>query len=391
MFRKFVSKENSMFKKKIKIGIIGYYDPSDKRSYSGTLYNLCESLKKRGAEIIWIPEKLGLFYKSYNKILQFLCSFIHKKYLLEHTRLGACLISKSLDKKLIKQVDLLFAPFSSSALYGLNKSKPLIFFSDSTFSLLINYHPHFYDLHPTIIKQGKYVEQKAFDKSDALILTSDWARNSAIKDFGQAEEKVFMTELGANIEAEDIVYSEKSIGDTLHLLFLGVVWKWKGGDIAVDACKCLNERGIKSVLHVVGIQDLDESIASLPYVDYVGFLNKNDPAQYQQLVDCLRISDCLLLPTLAECAGHAFCEASANGLPVFSHRTGGVGSYVLDGRNGYLLPLGSTGKDFADKIVDCYKSGELLKMSKTARAVYKERLNWEVWADKTEAIINRFI
>jgi glycosyltransferase involved in cell wall biosynthesis len=380
-----------MFKKKIKIGIVGYFDPSDKRSYSGTLYNLCESLAKKGAEIIWIPEKLSFFYKSYNKMLSVLCSFVHKKYLFEHTKFGASLISRSLDKNLIRQVDLLFAPFSASALYCLDKTKPLIFFSDSTFALLVDYHPHFYGLFPPVIKQGMCVERRAFDKADALILTSDWTRDSAINDFGQAKEKVFMVQLGANIEPEDIVYEKKSMDDTLHLLFLGVVWKWKGGDIAVEACKCLNERGIKSVLHVVGIDNLDKSIAALPYVDYVGFLNKNNPAQYRKLVDCLRISHCLLLPTLAECAGHAFCEASANGLPVFSHRTGGTGSYVFDGRNGYLLPLGATGKDFADKIELCLKSGELLKMSESAREVYKEKLNWDVWADKVEEIISRYL
>jgi glycosyltransferase involved in cell wall biosynthesis len=381
-----------MLKKKIKIGFIGYFDPLDKRSYSGTVYKLYESLTKNiGAEVIWIPEKLSLFYRSYNRIINLFCALFHKRFLLEHTKLGAFLISKSLNKDLIKQVDLLFAPFSPSALYCLDKSKPIIFFSDGTYAGLVNYHPHFYDLHPFVIKQGMYVERRAYDKSAALVLTSDWAKNSAIKDFEQAEEKVFMTELGANIDSKDIVYTKKSIGDTLHLLFLGVVWKWKGGDIAVDACRCLNERGIKSVLHVVGIVDLDESIASLPYVDNVGFLNKNDPVQYRKLIDCLQISHCQLLPTLAECAGIAFCESSANGLPVFSHRTGGTGSYVFDGQNGYLLPLGSTGKDFADKIEECYKSGELLKMSETAREVYKEKLNWDVWSDKMEAILNKIL
>ncbi|GHU81679.1 hypothetical protein FACS189415_0510 [Bacteroidia bacterium] len=380
-----------MLKQKIKIGVIGYFSPFDRRSYSGTLYKLCESLTQRGAEITWIPVKLNLFYRCYNKIASTVCAFFHKKFLFEHTRFGAFLISKSLNKKLIKQSDLLLTPFSSSAIYGLKKSKPIIHFSDCTFTLLVDYHPYFYGLHPAVIKQGIAIEQRAFDKADALVLASDWARDSAVKDFGQPEEKVFVSEMGANIDNQDIVYSEKNIGDTLHLLFLGVVWKWKGGDIAVETCKQLNERGIKSVLHIVGITGLDAAVATLPYIDSVGFLNKNDPEQYQKLVECLRISNCLLLPTLAECAGHAFCEASANGLPVFSHRTGGTGSYVLDGRNGYLLPLGSTGKDFADKIEECYKSGELLKMSETARDVYKEKLNWEVWSDKMEKILNSIL
>ena len=99
----------------------------------------------------------------------------------------------------------------------------------------------------------------------------------------------------------------------------------------------------------------------------------------------------MLLPTLAECSAIAFCESSANGVPVFSHLTGGVGNYVYDGRNGYLLPFGSRGADFGAKIKTCLESGELEQMSMMAREVYREKLNWNVWAQKVEAIIRNML
>lgn len=226
------------------------------------------------------------------------------------------------------------------------------------------------------------------DLSKEIIVSSQWAANSVINDYHQSPSKVHVIEFGANIDDKDIIERKFSYQGHLHILFLGVDWKRKGGQIAVDACKWLNEHDIPTTLHIVGIKELDESIKKLPYIDYIGFLNKNVPEQYAKLVEVIRLCHCLLLPTLAECSAIAFCESSANGLPIFSHITGGVGNYVYDGRNGYLLPLGSTGADFGAKIKACLENGELERMSVSAKEVYKEKLNWHVWSDKVEKIIN---
>lgn len=102
----------------------------------------------------------------------------------------------------------------------------------------------------------------------------------------------------------------------------------------VEAVRRLNEDGVPSTLHIVGIRELPPQVARLPYINYIGFLNKNVPEQYQRLVEAIRQCRLLLLPTRAECAGVAFCEASAYGMPVFTYDTDGIPNYVL---NGYRL------------------------------------------------------
>ena len=101
------------------------------------------------------------------------------------------------------------------------------------------------------------------------------------------------------------------------------------------------------------------------------------------------ISQChlLLLPTVAECAGIAFAEASAYGLPTFTHYTGGIPSYMENGYNGYMLPLGSTGSEFGEKIKDSLLSGELERMSSNAVELYRTKLNWHVWGLKMKQVI----
>lgn len=380
-----------MLNKKVRIGYISQANPFDRKALSGTPYKIGETLRSIGAELVWIQVKYSTIYKIYNNICRFCNKVFPHKILVSHTTLGVTLLSKSVDMNQLKDVDLLFSPLSSEALFKLNKDKcpPIIYLSDATFERMVGYY--FHDVWKWNVKDGNRVEQKAQDISSQLIFSSDWAASSAIDYYHQPDSKVNVIEFGANIDDKDIVKKNFTYDGTLHLLFLGVDWVRKGGDLAVEACKELNNMGIKSVLHIVGIRNLSTEITSLSFIDYVGFLNKNKPEEYNKLVSLIRMCHCLLLPTKAECSAIAFCESSANGLPVFSHITGGVRNYIEDGVNGYLLPLGSTGKDFADKIKQCLETGELERMSNTATELYKRKLNWKVWGEKVEAIIAKLL
>ena len=376
---------NFIMTNKIRVGYLGWFNPKDRKASSGTPYKIAEALEKIGCEIKWIPVRRNIIYKAYSKIIPGLIRISKKKFDATHSVIGAYLQSKSIRQESLSDCDLIFAPFSSEALFCIKKERPIIYLSDATFNVMVDYY--FKNLTSGSIKQGNQVEQRALSKSDAIIVSSDWAAKSVINDYKQPEEKVYVIEFGANIDDEDIIPHKFEYDGHLNLLFLGVDWERKGGSIAVDTCRWLNDNGIKTTLHVIGTKRLNDKIKNLPFVDYVGFLNKNSPEQYEKLVSIIKKCHCLLLPTLAECSAIAFCESSANGLPIFSHVTGGVKNYVEDGRNGYLLPIGSTGADFGRKIKECLETGELGKMSETSKTVYKEKLNWDVWANKVEKII----
>ena len=285
----------------------------------------------------------------------------------------------------IEKCDILFAPFASTSLYSLKTDKPIIYLSDATFAAMVDYY--FKEIISWNIKQANKIEQTALSKATHAIYASQWAYKSAIQNYNIDKSKLHVIEFGANIDEQNIIPHQFTYNGRLDLLFLGVDWIRKGGDIAVEATKYLNDSGIPSTLHIVGISKLDNDIVNLSYVKNYGFLNKNNPDDYNQLVSIIQQSHCLLLPTKAECAGIVFCESSANGLPIFTFNTGGVANYVVNGKNGYMLPLGTTGHKFGEIISECLQSGELEKMSRTAVDVYNEKLNWTVWGQRIESII----
>lgn len=375
--------------RKIKIGFINGNNPLDRKASSGVTFQMYQAFLRMGMEVIWIPPKITLFYKLNALWTKFL-SLIKKERILVHfSERSAVLKSRTLDKKFIEDCDVLFAPFASSSIYLLQTEKPLVYLADGTFAAMVDYY--YKGLSKRAIEEGNNIELMALEKATCVVMASDWAKYSAMMDYHIPEQKIHVIEFGANIDDEDIVPHRFQYRGQLNLLFLGVDWIRKGGDIAVDACRCLNKIGIPSTLHIVGIRNLDKDIVQLPFVKSYGFLDKNKEKEYDTLVNVIRKSHCLLLPTKAECAGIAFCESSANGLPVFTYNTGGVANYVIDGRNGYKFPLVATGKEFAEKIKSCLESGELERMSFEAVSVYKERLNWQVWGEKFNDMLNDMI
>ena len=374
-----------MLSKKVKIGFINLNSPLDRKASSGTTFQMCQALKRIGADIVWLQPKHNFFYKLVNLFFKVLAVSTRSKILRDHTIPLAKIESKSLKKQDLENCDILFAPFASTALYSLKTDKPIIYLSDATFAVMVDYY--FKGLVSWNVKQANKIEQTALLKATHAIYASQWAYNSAIQDYNADKSKLHVIEFGANIDEQNIIPHKFTYNGQLDLLFLGVDWTRKGGDIAVEATSYLNDKGIPTTLHIAGIRNLDNNIANLPYVKNYGFLNKNNPNDYNKLVSIIQQSHCLLLPTKAECAGIVFCESSANGLPIFTYNTGGVSNYVENGKNGYMLPIGSSGQEFGEKIYECLQSGELEKMSKTAVDTYKEKLNWTVWGQKIEHII----
>lgn len=362
---------------KIKIGFLSEFNPNDKRVSSGTCYTIAQQLSKLG-NIKWIPihktkigakinYEIGRVSKKFNKLFDF------------YTTTFGCKVGYNFNEQEIESCDIIAAFFCMPVLANLKTKKPIIYFTDATYPAMVDYY--FHNRWGFNNKQGTKLEKKAMQKATAVVVSSEWAAKSAREDLDIPGEKLHVVEYGANINDNDIDYRNRNIGlnDELQILFLGVDWKRKGGYIALAATEFLNKNGVKATLHIVGIKLLDEKIKNLPYVKYHGFLNKNISSEYNKIIELMKGTDIMLLPTLAECSAIAFSESSGFGIPIFTHITGGIENYVIDGINGYKLPLGATGTDFGNKILDTLTNGEISKLSGNARQLYKKKLNWNNW------------
>lgn len=366
------------------IGYVSEANPfEDRRAWSGTIYKIRESIEKAGFKVKWIPAKKTKTF-TLVKIAQKL--YYGRSAMTDFNKLSFKILAKEVQKG-ISGVDALFFPGGAQVTKYLKTDLPVIYYGDATYHQMIEYYWH--EKSASCYRQGNETEGAALQRSNLIIKASQWAIDSVVKDYGQDPKKCHVLEFGANLDDKDIVPASVYQGGRLNVLFSGVDWNRKGADIAMDAIRILNERDIDATLIFCGINEekIPESYKNLSYVEYLGFLNKNSKGQYAKYIGAIKRSHIFILPTKAECAGVVFSESSAYGLPIFTYDTGGIPNYVVDGVNGYKLPLGSSAEMFANKIEECLKHNEFAKLGEGGKKLYAEKLSWDAWSRRFKELI----
>jgi glycosyltransferase involved in cell wall biosynthesis len=259
---------------------------------------------------------------------------------------------------------------------------------DATFALLHNYYPQYSNLTESSVRTMNALSERAINKANLLIYSTQWAARSAVEDYHADPRKVHVVPMGANFELippkEIILEREKS--DRCRLLFVGVDWQRKGGPTAFETLLSLEAMGIETELIVCGCTP--QHLFHHKRMRVIPFLDKNDASQRKELEHLYLTSDFLLLPTRSECFGLVFCEANAFGLPVITTQTGGVPEVVRNGENGFVLPLHASGAEYAQVIAAVYREDEqYAELVKSSRIAYDTRLNWDNWGKIVNTLI----
>ncbi len=302
-----------------------------------------------------------VFQKRFNK----LHSHIRSKY---HSRFFDEVIRKN-------KIDVLFAPTASIEIAHLKTKIPVCYFSDATVNGISDYYDRFANISQRSLKISNEIEQRAISKSTTQVFSSQWAFDSAKIDYGSTN--TFLVKMGANIDKdpqeEEIM---KQYDSVINLLFVGVDWNRKGGDIVLETIEKLDKNGYDIHLTVIGcIPPVKHS-----KMDVIPFLDKNKKDDMLKFQKLFKKSHLFFMPTRAECYGIVFCEANAYGLPVITTNTGGVPSVIEDGVNGFMLPLSAGSEDYFKVIGDLISDEKKLKkMAISSREKYLKELNWNHW------------
>lgn len=366
----------------MKIGFISNYDLDDRSGWSGTISNLNEIISK---EYYVVP--LVIKENILKKILRHIShgKILYAKALL---KLDTKRLQKKINEAHKNGIRLFFAPAQSDliAYITLPKDAKLIYLSDATFHLMINYY---WKLSNHDVKIGNEKEKNTCEKANAIIVASEWAKRDLINYYKIPENKIFVLQFGANLPYIDKVKKNLDSNE-IQLLLCGVDWKRKGVDKAIETVNILNnsKTQYKFILNIIGFNKEDITKEYPGYIHFVGKFNKNNINELNIMENYYKTADIFILPTKAECAGIVFSEASMYSLPIITHDTGGVSSYVENNVNGKLLPLSSTANDFADAVLDLLNSGNYFKMSNNSRLKFEKLLNWDMWLNNFNSIVN---
>jgi glycosyltransferase involved in cell wall biosynthesis len=362
------------------ISYINIEDSSDIHYWSGLGYNIAQMLENQHVEVSYIDNlhsKLRYVMKAKKIVLK---SITGKTFDINRDPIIVKKFADKITKRLSDNTDIIFSP-STIPISLLETKKPKVIYTDCTFAGMIGFYDYFSNLCDETIKDGNYVEQQALDSSQLIIFSSDWAAQSAINHYQTKPDKIKVVPFGANLvcnrEMSDIktIISARS-EKTLDLLFLGVDWNRKGGDLALKITEQLNSVGIKTTLHVMGIDKLP--FETMPkFVVNHGFVSKLTQEGINKIESLLESCHFLVLPTKADCTPVVYSEANSFGLPCLTTNVGGIPTLIKNDVNGHLFTLQDDAQSWCNYIATVFAEKERYKtLCMSSFAEYEDRLNW---------------
>ena len=347
----------------LKIGFLSAHDPFDRTAFSGTTYHAARALSRVSDVELTV---LGPHRKQPEMMRR-----VRRKFGWDALSPAAFDLSGQ---------DANIALVASGLIDQVQKPglPPLYHVTDATPGFLAEFYG--YDIGPDIFAREERVVQAA----RRVIYSSAYMADRAVSDFGLSEDDVGVVPFGINFEDPPADVPAKGPTTPLRLLYVGTKWERKGGDIALAAFNALRAKGHSVELTLVG----EPPKGPVPDgVKVAGYLNKNKTDDAARLVALFKQAHVFLLPTRADCTPMVVGEANVFGMPVLITETGGIGSLIEQGTNGFMLPMTADGSDWADAVLNLLPNLEALGSASHAYAM--ANLTWDSWAERVVDILRR--
>jgi glycosyltransferase involved in cell wall biosynthesis len=379
----------------VKAAYVTTYDSLDVRAWSGLGYYISRCLELGGVTL----ERIGPLARRIPPIAHarhLEAKLQRRGYPLDRDPDVTRAYSAAVERRLASvRCELVFSPGTIPIAY-LRGKHPTAFWADATFGGMLElygeYGRAYAPLSRRAIRAGSELDTRALDRAAVALYASDWAARSAIEYHGADPERVKVVPFGANMPVEhgrDEVarfVSARSL-NRCRLLFVGVDWVRKGGDLALEVAQALNEQGLPTELHVVGSSPPNHD--SQPWLHCHGFVDKSTEEGWKLLRRLYSDAHFLIHPARAECFGVVFSEAAAHGVVSLATRVGGIPTAVRHGETGALFDLSASADDYADYVFRFFTDGRYERTALAAFDDYQRRLSWEAGAEAVREHLDR--
>lgn len=368
------------------------FDSTDLNNWSGLGHYYGVMLENAGFDLNYLNNIISPFHVLHLIKHQIMKRVLGKIY-LPHFNFEVSKAYAQIIQNKISPGSSILSP-NTVVLANLNNRFKRVLYADATFELLLNLYPNYSKLSNKSIIDAHEVDRRAIQNCDLLIYSSQWAADSAINYYHADPNKIFIAPFGANLEMipgySDIksIIKKRGFNNEVHILFLGVDWKRKGGKIALEVMDRLKQNGLKVTLHIVGIKD-ELPFCKQPDIINHGFIRKDSMGAQEKLAQLFAMCHFLLLPSIADCTPVVFSEASAYGLPCITTNVGGNNCIVQNDVNGKvfeLLNFTDEAVNFILKMINSDQTYEQLCFSSYDR--YCSELNWTTTGKKIYKLVN---
>jgi len=234
--------------------------------------------------------------------------------------------------------------------------------------------------------------------ADGIRVVSQGIKEKLVKK-GIAPEKIAVIPTPVDLEKFKAFEPEKvkQIKDDYFnkkiILYAGRLVKVKNLPLLLKAVAMIRNSKHNIILLIIGEggekAKLKRKVRRLEIEDVVVFISS---APQKDLVNYYHAADVFVLPSFSESLGKVLIEAGAAGCPVVSTETTGARDVVVEGRTGYLVPIGDENA-MVEKILKVLRmeESERKEMAKNAQRILEEKFSQEKSIEKVVMFWNKLI
>lgn len=316
-----------------RVGVAFPGDPSQPATWSGTPSGVIRGLSEVGIEAVPINIEPGALVRfatlnalalPYLRPRRDLVAALRQSRAAARVSPGLALVRSWVAPEALERAGRLDGIIQIGTGYSLLTAVPIATFEDMTVAQTKT-HPYAgWDL---LSRRGfewrVAAQHRAYMRAVACCLTSPWAADSVIRDYGIPPKKVHVVGVGRNHNSP---LFERAWAEP-RFLFVGMDWDRKNGAGVLRAFARLRQELPLARLDVVGGHPpLDE-----PGVTAHGILRLGVPEEHDRLDRLFSTATCFVMPSHVEASAIAYVEAAAAGLPSLGTSSGGSDYLIGDG------------------------------------------------------------
>jgi glycosyltransferase involved in cell wall biosynthesis len=239
-----------------------------------------------------------------------------------------------------------------------------------------------YNINPKVIEK----ELNEYEEADFISIPSTFVKNTFLE-YGISESKLIVNPYGSsNIFHSNILNSRK---DKFKIIYLGVVSIQKGFKYFLDSIKYLRIPVNMFEVLVIGAisNEMREYIAANAHtnIKYLGHINHYELPRY------ISDSDVAVQPSLQEGMSMVVLQLLSSGIPVIATVNTGASDIIVDGYNGYLVPIRSA-ELISEKLEILFNDNTFLNNMKFNAALsIKTGFTWDDYGKRYNSFISNII
>ena len=209
--------------------------------------------------------------------------------------------------------------------------------------------PYSFTGHGSDLNRDQHMLCEKVAQAAFVVPISDFFKEMIVEHCGeQYRDKVIVVHCGVDTRVFQPIQAHKQKDSGMFSIYsVGTLHEVKGQTYLIEACRLLEERGVKFSCHFIGdgpdLAVLSEQVKQAGLTDMVHFHGR---CTHQEVVELLQDADVLVTPSVPTKDGRregipvVLMEAMASGLPVIATAISGIPELVEDKLNGFLTPAG---------------------------------------------------